>query len=131
MSIMMATFSLVPTPSALETRIGSLNFFMSSAKSAPKLPIPPSTPLVKVRVARWRMRFFASSATAIFTPASAYLMEVDQGPCFLQFNDGGRATGLRYSPASENVEQTPPSHSAGMDNAVQISQEAFTDLPGL
>jgi len=40
----MAILSFVPTPSALETRIGSLNFFVSSAKSAPKLPMPPRTP---------------------------------------------------------------------------------------
>src|SRR6267142_4851197 len=73
----MAIFSFVPTPSALETRIGYLNFLVSSAKSAPKLPMPPRTPLVKVRVARWRMRCLASSATAMLTPASAYFMTCD------------------------------------------------------
>src|SRR5260370_42474475 len=71
----MATLSLVPTPSALETRTGSFHFLRSRAKSAPKLPMPPSTPGVNVRLAWRRILCFASSATAIFTPASAYFMK--------------------------------------------------------
>ena len=39
----MAIFSLVPTPSALETSTGSFHFLVSRAKSAPKPPIPPRT----------------------------------------------------------------------------------------
>src|SRR6267143_1759207 len=70
----MATLSFVPTPSALETSTGSFHFFRSSAKSAPKPPMPPSTPGVKVRLAWWRILCFASSATAMLTPASAYFM---------------------------------------------------------
>src|SRR5260370_33531026 len=69
-----ATLSFVPTPSALETSTGSLHFLRSSAKRAPKLPMPPSTQGVKVRLAWWRILCLASSATAIFTPASAYFM---------------------------------------------------------
>src|SRR5262249_11286352 len=130
MFIMMATFSLVPTPSALETRIGSLNFFTSSAKSAPKLPIPPSTPLVNVRVARWRMRPLASSATAMFTPASAYLMDC----ATLRLSRRGRAgiaAASKFRSPLENVEQPPPAHRPRMDNPIQVSQEPFADLAGL
>src|SRR5260370_1188126 len=70
----MATLSFVPMPSALETSTGSFHFLRSSAKSAPKLPMPPSTPGVNVRLAWWRILCFASSATAMSTPASAYFM---------------------------------------------------------
>src|SRR6202035_4539 len=72
----MATLSLVPTPSALETSTGSFHFLRSNANSAPNPPMPPSTPGVKVLLAWWRMRCFAASATAISTPASAYFIEV-------------------------------------------------------
>src|SRR5215467_306585 len=130
MSIMMATFSLVPTPSALETRIGSLNFFTSSANSAPKLPMPPSTPLVNVRVARWRMRLLASSATAIFTPASAYLMNC----ATLVLSRRGRAgiaAACKILCPLENVEQPSPAHRPRMDNPIQVGQEPFADFAGL
>src|SRR5256885_645618 len=73
--IVMATLSFLPAPSALETSTGSFHFFRSSAKSAPKLPMPPSTPGVNVRLAWWRILCLASSATAMFTPASAYFIE--------------------------------------------------------
>src|SRR5258708_398679 len=93
----MATFSFVPTPSALETRIGSLYFFLSSTNNAPKFPIPPRTPFVNVRVARWRMRFLASSAAAMLTPESAYLMGCGELPLrILQSDEGGLATKLRF-----------------------------------
>src|ERR1700757_4604953 len=129
----MATFSLVPTPSALETRIGSLYFFLSSSKSAPKLPIPPSTPLVKVRVARWRIRFLASSATAMFTPASAYFIGVLA--LMIRFycratREGSPLSSQRFT-ALKNMEQPPPPHGSGMDDSVQVRQKAFANLPGL
>jgi hypothetical protein len=74
--VAMATFSFVPTPSALETSTGSFHFLLSSANSAPNPPMPPSTPGVKVLLAWWRMRCLAASATAMSTPASAYFMKV-------------------------------------------------------
>jgi hypothetical protein len=37
--------------------------------------MPPSTPGVNVRLAWWRILCFTSSATAMFTPASAYFMK--------------------------------------------------------
>src|ERR1700730_10520801 len=72
----MATLSLVPTPSALETSTGSFHFFWSRANSAPNPPMPPSTPGVKVRLAWCRILCFAASARGIFPPASVYFMEV-------------------------------------------------------
>src|SRR5262249_909506 len=132
--IAMAILSFVPTPSALETRIGSLNFFGSSAKSAPKLPMPPRTPLVKVRVARWRMRCFASSATAMLTPASAYFMACNPFPGDLNFDTAsiGRASGGgQWNGTSENVKQTPPTNSAGMEDSVYVRREACAEIPRL
>src|SRR5207244_11040014 len=70
----MATLSFLPTPSVLETSTGSFHLCVARADGAPKPPMPPSTPGVKVRLAWWRILCFASSATAMFTPASAYFM---------------------------------------------------------
>src|SRR5215470_12138160 len=128
-----ATLSFVPTPSALETRIGSLNFFGSSAKSAPKLPMPPRTPLVKVRVARWRMRCLASSATAMLTPASAYFMACDPfpGTTILTQQACAGERGSQLKGASENTEQAPPTNRAGMKDAVQVRSKTCAEIAGL
>src|ERR1035438_10846630 len=56
-----AIFSLVPTPSTLETRIGSTYFFLSMAKRPPKPPISLSTPRLKVLWARYLMRCLVRS----------------------------------------------------------------------
>src|SRR5689334_11317683 len=94
--------------------------------------MPPSTPLVNVRVARWRMRFLASSATAMFTPASAYLIRSIRArkPACRATMAGSPLSG-RFACGLENVKQPPPPDGARMDDAVQIGQEAFADLAGL
>src|ERR1700749_4869716 len=69
-----ASLSLVPTPSAEETRTGS-SYFPSSLKRPPKPPISPRTLRVNVRWARYLMRCFVRSPAEISTPASAYVAE--------------------------------------------------------
>ncbi len=66
-----ASFSLVPTPSTLETSTGSRYFLGSSENRPPKPPISLSTPLLKVRWARYLMRCLVRLARAMSTPASA------------------------------------------------------------
>ena len=46
--VMNATFSFVPTPSALETSTGSVQRLLSSANSPPKEPISDNTAGVNV-----------------------------------------------------------------------------------
>src|SRR4029077_8113285 len=146
--VAMATFSLVPTPSALETSTGSFHFFLSNANSAPNPPMPPRTPGVKVRIAWWRIRCFAASASAMSTPASAYFIE-DLFSC-------GSVTGYtklrvilfrkrpeRHAAGSqahcrfcreENLkgsEQAPPAHQARMHQGIRIGKEALANLTGL
>src|SRR5208283_1422796 len=69
-----ATFSLVPTPSTLETSTGSTYFVLSIANKPPKPPISLSTPRVKVLWARYLIRFLVRFARSISTPASAYVI---------------------------------------------------------
>src|SRR5258708_28928608 len=147
----MATLSLVPTPSALETSTGSFHFLRSSAKSAPKLPMPPRTPGVKVRLAWWRMRCLASSATAIFPPASAYFMRNPIAPVSglpligaqsaahrsLTGNHWSAAKGcgsyLKNNRLSElkRPENPVPAHDSWMQQGIRISKESFANLSGL
>src|ERR1700676_5504854 len=144
----MATLSLVPTPSALETSTGSFHLLLSSANSAPNPPIPPSTPGVKVLLAWWRMRCFAASATAIPTPASAYFIEVllacvcrPGARDFLPFSFGrilaaaGRVRQLYFvlpgTISLKSPEQSLPAHQAWMHQRVRIRKEALANLPGL
>ena len=63
-----ATFSLVPTPSAELTRMGFFQRCMSSRKSAPKPPMPPSTLRLKVFCARYLMRSLAGRRCVMSTP---------------------------------------------------------------
>ena len=63
-----ATFSLVPTPSALATSTGSRQAAASSLKSPPNKPISESTPGVKVERASCLMRRTASLPASMSTP---------------------------------------------------------------
>ncbi len=67
---MNATFSFVPTPSALDTSTGSRNRPVSSANSPPNDPICDSTPGVKVARASERIRRTVSFPASMSTPAS-------------------------------------------------------------
>src|SRR5438552_1351286 len=67
-----ATFSLLPTPSAEETRTGSVSPSGPRTKPA-KAPIPPITSGRAVRRASTAMRRAASSPASMFTPASRYV----------------------------------------------------------
>src|SRR3982074_1758796 len=150
----MATLSFVPTPSALETSTGSFHFFRSSANNAPKLPMPPSTPGVKVRLAWWRILCFASSATAMFTPASAYFMRglfASVSGLFLigapppgraPVTDGNsleRRGGPRRLLPTTTVQQDDlkrpenpvPAHDSGMQEGIRVSKKSLANLPRL
>src|SRR5712664_40487 len=149
----MATLSLVPTPSALETSTGSFHFFRSSANSAPKLPMPPSTPGVKVRLAWWRILCFASSATAMFTPASAYFMKDLFASVSGLFSDRGarcrapvtdwnslerRGGSRRLLPATtvrqdslKSPENPVPAHDSGMQEGIRVGKKPLANLPRL
>src|SRR4029077_10986202 len=74
-----ATFSLVPTPSTLETSTGSAYFVLSTEKRPLKPPISLSTPRVKVLWARYLMRCLVRLARLMSTPASAYVIGVALG----------------------------------------------------
>src|SRR5579862_1862942 len=76
-SISKAIFSLVPTPSTLETRTGSAYFVLSTANSPPNPPISLRTPRVNVLCARYLMRCLVRLARLMSTPASAYVIEVE------------------------------------------------------
>src|SRR4029077_9838718 len=144
----MATFNFVPTPSALETSTGSFHFLRSRAKSAPKLPMPPRTPGVKVRLAWWRMRCLASSATAIFTPASAYFMRdprasVSQAsenfrpPFALRNSPTRRGGSRRLLPTAvlqqnlKGLEDALPAHGSAVQDGVRGREKAFANLARL
>src|SRR5579859_1500946 len=145
----MATFSLVPTPSALETRIGSFHFLLSSANSAPNPPIPPSTPGVKVLLAWWRMRCLAASASTMSTPASAYFMNGlpaffgNKGAqIYLSFSFGRifacRRAGfgntcllLPGTVGLKSPEQPSPAHQARMHQRIGVRKEALANLTRL
>jgi hypothetical protein len=63
-----AIFNLVPTPSALDTRIGSFQAVGSRRKSPPNDPISERTPEVNVDFARPLMRRTVSLAASMSTP---------------------------------------------------------------
>src|SRR5882762_2962753 len=146
--VAIATLSLVPTPSALETSTGSFHFLLSRAKSAPNPPMPPSTPGVNVRLAWWRIRCFAASASAMSTPASAYFMKVlaafvsgEGAQRFLSFSfwrmlcaaEGGstaRYFVLLGTISLKSPEQSLPAHQAGMDQRIRVSKKALANLAG-
>jgi len=54
---------------------GLFPFFSVESEEAAESADAPRTPGVKVRLAWWRILCFASSATAMSTPASAYFMK--------------------------------------------------------
>src|ERR1700733_14878135 len=94
-----ATLSLVPTPSALETRTGLEYFVISRRKSPPNPPISPNTCLLKVFCARYLMRCLVRSPAERSTPAEEYVaggwgdLRVASGKAFpipenCQFNIG-------------------------------------------
>src|SRR5215467_8646918 len=127
----MATLSLVPTPSALETSTGSFHFLWFRAKSAPKLPMPPRTPGVKVREAWCRMRCLASSATAISTPASAYFMrEVIRDPCSVKAGVTNRARAAFQNGVQFYVKKLGIA-AAGRGNHWQLHQPSQEKSAGL
>jgi hypothetical protein len=66
----MAIFSLVPTPSVEETRIGSTNPAAFRSNSAPNPPSPPITPAREVALASGLIASTSASPAAISTPAS-------------------------------------------------------------
>src|ERR1700678_1686289 len=78
-----AIFSLVPTPSTLETNTGSTYLVLSTANRPPKPPISLSTPRVNVLCAKYLMRCLVRLAWSMFTPASAYVMGEAAGVGFL------------------------------------------------
>src|SRR5713101_9325158 len=144
-----AILSFVPTPAALETSTGSLHFLRSRAKRAPKLPMPPSTQGVNVRLAWWRILCLASSATAIFTPASAYFMKdlsasiSDRGARprsrfamrkSLERRGGSRRLLQRetFPPGNLECPENPlPADDARMEDGVRIGEEALANLSRL
>src|SRR6218665_832264 len=63
-----ASFSLVPTPSVPETSTGCRER-RGSSNSAPKPPMPASTPSRRVFLARGLMRSTKASPAAVATPA--------------------------------------------------------------
>ena len=72
LSIANASFSLVPTPSVLETNTGCLYFFTSSAKSPPNPPTLPSTSGRCVDASNCGSVAFTLFPKSISTPALAY-----------------------------------------------------------
>src|SRR5688500_3523705 len=70
-----ATFSFVPTPSALETSSGSLES-VGTRNSPPNPPGLETTCAVAVLLTRSRMRCLASRAASRSTPASRYVVGV-------------------------------------------------------
>src|SRR6266478_3323470 len=97
------------------------------------------------------MRCLASSATAIFTPASAYFMRnlcasvsaTDsgkvRGPLFTSRNSfehrGGRRrllpTAIAYQDELKRVKNALPAHDPGMQKGVGIRKKTFANLAGL
>src|SRR5579872_5434294 len=71
---MNATFSFVPTPSALDTSTGSWNRSRSRPNRPPNDPISERTPFVKVDRASERMRRTVSLPASMSTPAALYSM---------------------------------------------------------
>jgi hypothetical protein len=67
----MATLTLVPTESVLDTSTGRFQRLTSSSKSPLKAPMPPRTPGVWVLVTALRMRSIARLPASMSTPASA------------------------------------------------------------
>jgi hypothetical protein len=65
---MKAIFSLVPTPSALETNTGSAHDSVSSRNRPPNDPISDSTPGVNVARAKDLMRRTVSLPASMSTP---------------------------------------------------------------
>ena len=65
---MNATFSLVPTPSALETSTGSRHAAVSSLNRPPNDPMSDSTPGVNVAFASCLMRRTVSLPASMSTP---------------------------------------------------------------
>ena len=68
--VSMAIFSLVPTPSVVETSIGSANPAAFRSNSAPKPPRPPITPARVVAFASGLIASTSASPASISTPAS-------------------------------------------------------------
>ena len=66
--IMNATFSLVPTPSALATSTGSAEPAACMWNKPPNDPISESTPGVNVPCAKPRIRLTTSCAASMSTP---------------------------------------------------------------
>src|SRR5260370_2425112 len=145
----MATFNFVPTPSALDTSTGSFHFFLSKAKSAPKVPIRPRTPGVNVGLAWWRILCLASFAAAMFTPASAYLMgelsvlnSISGARSRASFLCGrlcllprrGRGAHCRlplpYGIRLKQTEQSSPADAARMHQRIGIRKKTLENLPG-
>src|SRR5579884_45093 len=106
-----AIFSLVPTPSALDTKTGS-RYFVPRANNPPKLPMSLRTLRVNVFCARYLMRCLARSARLISTPASEYVTRrgffwaedwaKQSGP------SGGMAGRKSVSPEAEQQSGAPP-----------------------
>src|SRR5262245_20221348 len=71
-----ASLSLVPTPSALEIRIGSAYFDAGNRNIPPNAPISDSTPGVNVARAMLLMRRTASSPDSMSTPDCLYSMSL-------------------------------------------------------
>ena len=69
--VAMATLTLVPTESVLETSTGRFQRATSSSKRPLKAPIPPSTAGVWVLDTALRMRSIARLPASMSTPASA------------------------------------------------------------
>ena len=68
----LATMSLVPTPSVPEMRTGSLYPREARSKRPPKPPIPPTTPGRFVRATCDLMRLTTSYPASTLTPAFSY-----------------------------------------------------------
>src|SRR5579863_1661224 len=123
-----AILSLVPTPSALETRSGSRQRLRSRAKRAPNAPMPPTTPRVNVRAARRAIFCLAWSARAMFTPASAYFMRMASRR-FLAKVGGSKIR--PYERILEKMKESFPADAAGMDEHRGIGLEALGQVAGL
>src|SRR5271165_2047657 len=76
----MAIFSLVPTPSVVETSTGSVKPAAFRSNSAPKPPKPPMTPARVVALASGLIASTSASPASISTPASRYVTLVMQAP---------------------------------------------------
>src|SRR5258708_34918404 len=146
----MVSFNLVPTASALDTSTGSFHFFLSKAKSAPQLAMPPRTPGVNVRLAWWRILCLASFAAAMFPPASAYLMgelsvlnSISGARSRASFLCGrlcllprrGRGAHCRlplpYGIRLKQTEQSSPADAARMHQRIGIRKKTLENLPGV